>query len=69
MAHCLPGNLNVSFAYKVIEHDERPRNVGSFDKADPSVGAGLLSDNDVLASVGHVRRIFDGCGQRIVFSV
>ena len=26
----------------VVEHYERPRNVGSFDKSDPSVGTGLV---------------------------
>lgn len=26
----------------VVEHYERPRNVGSFDKADPDVGTGLV---------------------------
>jgi len=26
----------------VIEHYERPRNVGSFDKSDPNVGTGLV---------------------------
>jgi Fe-S cluster assembly scaffold IscU len=38
--------LSASFqrAYhpKVIEHYQRPRNVGSLDKADPSVGTGLV---------------------------
>ncbi|MBI1945463.1 MAG: Fe-S cluster assembly scaffold IscU [Deltaproteobacteria bacterium] len=32
----------MAYSDKVIEHYERPRNVGSFDKADPSVGTGLV---------------------------
>ncbi len=27
---------------QVVDHYERPRNVGSFDKADPNVGTGLV---------------------------
>lgn len=27
---------------QVVDHYERPRNVGSFDKSDPSVGTGLV---------------------------
>ena len=30
------------YSDKVIEHYENPRNVGSFDKDDPSVGTGLV---------------------------
>ena len=30
------------YSEKVIEHYENPRNVGSFDKADPSVGTGIV---------------------------
>jgi nitrogen fixation protein NifU and related proteins len=30
------------YSEKVIEHYEKPRNVGSFDKADPSVGTGIV---------------------------
>jgi nitrogen fixation NifU-like protein len=32
----------VAYSDKVIDHYERPRNVGSFDKADESVGTGLV---------------------------
>src|SRR5947208_433577 len=30
------------YSEKVIEHYENPRNVGSFDKADPTVGTGIV---------------------------
>ncbi|MGD0675181.1 MAG: Fe-S cluster assembly scaffold IscU [Polyangiaceae bacterium] len=32
----------MSYSDKVIEHYENPRNVGTLDKADPSVGTGLV---------------------------
>jgi nitrogen fixation NifU-like protein len=32
----------MSYSDKVVEHYENPRNVGSLDKADPSVGTGLV---------------------------
>jgi nitrogen fixation NifU-like protein len=32
----------MAYSNKVIEHYENPRNVGSFDKSDPSVGTGLV---------------------------
>jgi nitrogen fixation NifU-like protein len=32
----------MAYSNKVIEHYENPRNVGSFDKDDPSVGTGLV---------------------------
>src|SRR5260221_12182260 len=33
---------NMAYSNKVIEHYENPRNVGSLDKSDPSVGTGLV---------------------------
>ena len=32
----------MAYSDKVIDHYEHPRNVGSLDKADPSVGTGLV---------------------------
>ena len=32
----------MAYDKKVIDHYENPRNVGSFDKTDPSVGTGLV---------------------------
>jgi nitrogen fixation NifU-like protein len=32
----------MAYSSKVIEHYENPRNVGTLDKADPSVGTGLV---------------------------
>ncbi len=32
----------MSYSNKVIEHYENPRNVGSLDKADPTVGTGVV---------------------------
>ena len=32
----------MAYSNQVIDHYENPRNVGSFDKADPSVGTGMF---------------------------
>jgi nitrogen fixation NifU-like protein len=32
----------MAYSSKVIDHYENPRNVGSFDKSDPSVGTGMV---------------------------
>eukprot|EP01114_Cavostelium_apophysatum_P000346 TRINITY_DN1032_c0_g1_i1.p2 TRINITY_DN1032_c0_g1~~TRINITY_DN1032_c0_g1_i1.p2 ORF type:complete len:161 (-),score=35.16 TRINITY_DN1032_c0_g1_i1:721-1203(-) len=65
---------------KVIDHYERPRNVGSFDKKDPNVGTGLVGapacgdvmklqikvdDNDVITDACF--KTF-GCGSAIASS-
>jgi nitrogen fixation NifU-like protein len=36
------GDNGMAYSEKVIEHYENPRNVGSFDKNDPTVGTGLV---------------------------
>jgi len=32
----------MAYSDKVVEHFERPKNIGSFDKNDPSIGTGLV---------------------------
>jgi nitrogen fixation NifU-like protein len=32
----------MAYSEKVVDHYENPRNVGSFDKADPAVGTGMV---------------------------
>lgn len=32
----------MAYSDKVIDHNENPRNVGSFDQNDPSVGSGMV---------------------------
>lgn len=32
----------MSYSDKVIDHYENPRNVGSFDKTDPTIGTGMV---------------------------
>jgi nitrogen fixation NifU-like protein len=52
---------------KILDHYENPRNVGSFDKADPNVGTGLIGHpacGDVLKlqiKVGDDGVIKDAC--------
>ena len=70
----------MSYSDKVIDHYENPRNVGSFDKADTSVGTGLvgapacgdvmklqlkIGENDVIEDAKF--KTF-GCGSAIASS-
>ena len=70
----------MAYSDKVIEHYEHPRNVGSMDKADPSVGTGIVGApecGDVMKlqiQVDEAGRISDakfktfGCGSAIASS-
>ena len=70
----------MAYSNKVIDHYENPRNVGSFDKADTSVGTGMVGApacGDVMKlqiKVGADGRIQDarfktyGCGSAIASS-
>jgi nitrogen fixation protein NifU and related proteins len=70
----------MAYSDKVIDHYENPRNVGSFDKADASVGTGMVGApacGDVMKlqiKVGADGRIEDarfktyGCGSAIASS-
>ena len=70
----------MSYSSKVIDHYENPRNVGSFDKGDESVGTGMVGApacGDVMKlqiKVGPDGRIEDakfktyGCGSAIASS-
>ncbi|CAO3665168.1 unnamed protein product [Umbelopsis vinacea] len=66
---------------KVIDHYERPRNVGSLDKKDPSVGTGLVGApacgdvmklqikvDDVTGKITNVNFKTFGCGSAIASS-
>jgi nitrogen fixation NifU-like protein len=70
----------MAYSEKVIEHTENPRNVGTLDKADPTVGTGLVGApacGDVMRlqiKVGEGGVIEDakfktfGCGSAIASS-
>ena len=70
----------MAYSEKVIDHYENPRNVGSFDKGDQSVGTGMVGApacGDVMKlqiKVGTDGRIEDarfktyGCGSAIASS-
>src|SRR5690606_31418019 len=70
----------MAYSDKVIDHYENPRNVGSFDKSDTSVGTGMVGApacGDVMKlqiKVGADGRIEDarfktyGCGSAIASS-
>ena len=70
----------MSYSNKVIEHFENPKNIGSFDKNDPSIGTGLVGApecGDVMKlqiKVDENEKIIDakfktfGCGSAIASS-
>ena len=70
----------MAYSDKVLDHYENPRNVGSFDKADPTVGTGMVGApacGDVMKlqiKVGENGIIEDakfktyGCGSAIASS-
>ena len=70
----------MAYSDKVVDHYENPRNVGSFDKGDDSVGTGMVGApacGDVMKlqiKVGDDGRILDakfktyGCGSAIASS-
>ena len=71
----------MAYSDKVLDHYENPRNVGSLDKADPSVGTGMVgapSCGDVMKlqiKVNPETRIIEdakfktyGCGSAIASS-
>ena len=70
----------MAYSEKVIDHYENPRNVGSFDKSDASIGTGMVGApacGDVMKlqiKVGADGRIEDarfktyGCGSAIASS-
>ena len=71
----------MAYSDKVLDHYENPRNVGSFDKKDPSVGTGMVGApacGDVMKlqiKVGENGIIEDakfktyGCGSAIASSL
>ena len=69
----------MAYSQKVLDHYENPRNVGSFDKSDPSIGTGMVGapacgdvmklqikvDNDVITDAKFKTY---GCGSAIASS-
>ena len=49
----------MAYSEKVVEHYENPRNVGSFDKGDESVGTGMVG------ALHSCRGRDQGCGGRL----
>jgi len=69
----------MAYSKKVIDHFENPKNIGSFDKSDPSIGTGLVGApecGDVMKLQIKVKnnKIIDakfktfGCGSAIASS-
>ena len=73
----------MAYSDKVLDHYNHPRNVGSFDKADPNVGTGMVgapgdaaTDEAAVRKVNPVTHIIEeakfkhlpGCGSAIASS-
>jgi len=70
----------MAYSDKVIDHYENPRNVGALDKADPSVGTGMVGApacGDVMklqirvnasGVIEDARFKTYGCGSAIAYS-
>jgi nitrogen fixation protein NifU and related proteins len=66
----------MAYSDKVIEHYENPRNVGSFDKGDDTVGTGMVGDvmklqikvNPATGLIEDARFKTYGCGSAIASS-
>ena len=55
----------MAYSAKVVEHYENPRNVGSFDKGDDSVGTGMVGADGLIEDAKF--KTF-GCGSAIASS-
>lgn len=71
----------MAYSDKVVDHYENPRNVGSFDKSDPSIGTGMVGApacgdvmklqikvNDQTGIIVDARFKTYGCGSAIASS-
>ena len=71
----------MAYSEKVVDHYENPRNVGSFDKSDPSIGTGLVGApacgdvmklqikvDDVTGIITDAKFKTYGCGSAIASS-
>ena len=51
----------MAYSDKVIEHAENPRNVGTLNKDDDSVGTGLATGTGLLTTGTQVAAYVQGC--------
>ena len=71
----------MAYSEKVVDHYENPRNVGSFDKSDPSIGTGMVGApacgdvmklqikvDDVTGIITDAKFKTYGCGSAIASS-
>ena len=71
----------MAYSDKVVDHYENPRNVGSFDKSDPSIGTGMVGApacgdvmklqikvDDVTGIITDAKFKTYGCGSAIASS-